>query len=82
MPDFADVPWLIVLIGLELPAVLALVDCTNRPAHHFEGGESDKRGWQRWLLVAVLTVPLLVGFLIIAGYYHVVVRRSSPAAGD
>lgn len=82
MPDLANIPWVLVLVGLELPAVLALVDCTNRPPHHFEGGEPDKRSWQRWLLVAAATVPLLVGFLVVAGYYNTVVRRNSPAAGD
>ena len=39
--DFSDVPWWIVLLGLELPAVL-------------------------------------VGFLLLIGYYHVVIRRNSP----
>ncbi len=76
--NFSDVPWWIVLVGLEFPAVLALVDCTNRPDHHFVGGADDQRAWKRWLLVAILTVPILVGYLLIVAYYHVVVRRNSP----
>lgn len=76
--DLTDIPWPIVLLGLELPAVLALVDCANRPDDHFAGGADDRRAWVRWLVVAVLTVPVLVGFLVVAAYYQVVVRRQSP----
>jgi hypothetical protein len=73
-----DIPWWIVLLGMELPPVLALVDCTGRPPEHFAGGAEDRSSWQKWLVVAVLTVPILIGFLIVVGYYHVVVRRNSP----
>lgn len=76
--DFSNIPWPIVLLGLEFPAVLALVDCIGRPAHHFEGGAEDRQAWIRWLVVAVVTVPILVGFLLLIGYYHVVIRRNSP----
>ena len=76
--DFSDIPWPIVLLGLELPALLALADCFGRPPEHFEGGAEDRQGWIRWLVVAVLTVPILVGFLLVVGYYHVVIRRNSP----
>jgi hypothetical protein len=76
--DLTDIPWWVLLVGLELPAVLALVDCWNRPEEHFDGGAEGQRGWKRWLVVAVLTVPVLVGFLLVAGYYHSVVRRQSP----
>ena len=76
--DFSDVPWWIVLLGLEFPAVLALIDCVGRPADHFAGGAEDRQGWIRWLIVAVATVPILVGFLLLIGYYHVVIRRNSP----
>ena len=30
--------WLLLVIGLEFPAVLSLVDCSNRPEGHFIGG--------------------------------------------
>lgn len=76
--DFSDIPWPIVLLGLEFPAVLALVDCIGRPVEHFEGGAEDRQGWIRWLVVAVVTVPILFGFLLLIGYYHVVIRRNSP----
>ena len=76
--DFTNIPWPLVLLGLEFPAVLALVDCSSRPEHHFAGGADDKKAWQRWLIVAVVTVPILVGFLLLVGYYHVVIRRNSP----
>jgi hypothetical protein len=77
-----DIPWQIVLLGMELPAVLALVDCAGRPPEHFVEGAEDRRAWLRWLVVAVLTVPILVGFLILIGYYHTVIRRNSPFSGQ
>jgi len=80
--DFSDIPWPLVLLGLELPAVLALVDCLSRPAHQFAGGADDRTGWIRWLVVAILTVPILFGYLILIGYYHVVIRRNSPYSRD
>ena len=76
--DFTDIPWWVLLVGLEFPAVLALVDCIGRPDEHFAEGADDKRSWIKWLVVGVLTVPILVGYLLIAAYYQVVVRRNSP----
>jgi hypothetical protein len=76
--DFSDVPWWVLLVGLEFPAVLALVDCWNRPPEHFDGEEDGQRAWRWWLVVAVLTVPVLVGYLLLVGYYQSVVRRQSP----
>jgi hypothetical protein len=73
-----DVPWWLLLIGLEFPAVVALIDCLGRPDHHFAEGAEDKRSWVKWLVVAIVTVPILVGYLLLVGYYHVVVRRNSP----
>ena len=75
--NFTNIPWPMVLIGLEFPAVLALVDCWFRPDDHFDGGEEGHRGWRRWLIVAVVTVPVLVGFLLLIAYYQSVVRRQS-----
>ena len=71
--------WPLLLLGLEFPAVLALVDCINRTDDHFEGGAEDKRAWVRWLVIAVLTVPILLGYGIVLGYSFTVVRRNSPA---
>ena len=79
---WGDIPWWLLLLGLELPAVLALLDCTNRPPGHFLGGAQDRRSWQGWLIVAVLTVPILVGYLVLVGYYYAVIRRNSPASRD
>jgi hypothetical protein len=77
--SFGDVPWPLILLGLEFPALTALLDCWFRPADHFAGGEADQRGWKGWLIVAVLTVPILLGFGIVIGYYYSVVRRNSPS---
>lgn len=71
--------WLLLVIGLEFPAVLSLVDCSNRPEGHFIGGVEDKRAWIRWLVIAILTVPILLGYGIVLGYYFTVVKRNSPA---
>lgn len=71
--------WLVLLMGLELAAVMALLDCVNRRPDEFEGGEDDRRAWLRWLLVAVATAWLLVGNGIVLGYYFSVIRRNSPS---
>ena len=70
----------LVLLGLEFPVIMALLDCWQRPPEHFQDGAEDRRAWLRWLLVAVVTVPILLGFGIVLGYYFAVVRRNSPAA--
>lgn len=75
--DLTSIPLPILLVGLELPAVLALVDCTGRSDDDFADGAEGKRAWRRWLVVAAITVPVLVGYLVIAGYYQSVVRRTS-----
>ena len=69
--------WLLLVIGLEFPAVLSLVDCSNRPDTHFLGGHEDKRAWIRWLVVAMITVPILLGYGIVLGYYFTVVKRNT-----
>ncbi len=79
---FADIPWWVVLLGLEFPAVIAFLDCTNRPGEHFAGGGEDRKAWQKWLAVALLTVPILLGYGILIGYYYTVVRRNSPGSSD
>lgn len=68
------------LVLLEFPVVTALIDCWQRPADQFVDGEADRRAWFRWLIVAVITAPILIGFGIVLGYYYAVVRRSSPAS--
>ncbi|MGH9185542.1 MAG: hypothetical protein ACRD0U_06990 [Acidimicrobiales bacterium] len=79
---WGDIPWWLLLLGLEFPAGLALLDCLHRPDEHFLEGAADRRSWRGWLIVAIITVPILVGYLILLGYYYAVVRRNSPASGD
>jgi hypothetical protein len=70
----------VVLLLLEFPVVMALLDCWHRPEEHFAEGAADRKAWIRWLIVAVITVPILIGFGIVLGYYYAVVRRNSPAS--
>ena len=71
--------WLVLVFGLELPALLAWLDCRNREQDHFEGGAPDRAAWLRWLVVAMLTVPLFgLGYGIVLGYFWAVVRRNTP----
>lgn len=71
--------WVLLVLGLEFPALLALVDCANRPVEHFADGAPDKKAWVRWLLVGVATAWFGVGDGIVLGYYYAVVRRNTPA---
>lgn len=70
--------WAILLLGLEFPALLALLDCANRPPEHFAHGEEDKRAWVRWLLLGVGGAWMLWGNGIVLGYYYGVVKRNTP----
>jgi hypothetical protein len=74
----SDVPWPLLLLGLEFPAITAMIDCLYRPGDHFEGGEADRRAWIGWLVICIITVPILIGYGILIGYYYTVVRRNSP----
>lgn len=73
-----DTPWWLFLVAIEFPAVMGFLDCLNRPADHFPGGAEDRTAWLRWLGVCLLTVPILVGYGILLGYYYVIVRRNAP----
>jgi hypothetical protein len=73
------VRWLILIVGLEFPATLSLVDCINRSDEEFAGGTADRKGWLRWLVVAVLTSVVGIGYGIVLGYYWAVVKRNNPA---
>ena len=70
--------WFFLLLGLEIPAVLGLLDCINREPDEFAEGAADRAGWIRWLIVAIVTVPILVGYGIVLGYYYAVVKRNTP----
>lgn len=71
-------PLWILILGLEFPAVIAILDCVQRPSEHFAEGADDKRAWTRWLMVAIVTVPIFVGYGILLGYYYSVIRRNMP----
>ena len=72
--------WVIFFLGLELPALLALLDCIQRQPGEFDGGGRDRAGWLVWLGVAVATAWLLVGNLIVLGYYSNVIRGTRSGA--
>jgi len=72
------VRWIILIVGLELPATLSLVDCINRSDEEFAGGAADRRGWLRWLVIALPTSLVGIGYGIVLGYYWAVVKRNSP----
>lgn len=71
-------PFWLILIGIEFPAIVAMLDCLQRPADHFAGGAEDRTAWIRWLVVAIVLVPVLLGYGILLGYYYVVIRRNMP----
>jgi hypothetical protein len=73
-------PWPLLVLMLEFPVLMAVLDCWQRPADHFAEGAEDRKAWLRWLAVAVLTVPVLLGYGIVLGYYFAVIRRNSPTS--
>ena len=70
--------WLILVLGLEFPVVLALLDAINRNEDHFEGGAEDRRAWVRWLVIAMVLAPVLLGYGIVLSYFSAVVKRNAP----
>ena len=70
--------WLILVLGLEFPVVMAMLDCVNRDADHFDGGPDDRRAWILWLAVAVVLAPVLLGYGIVLAYFSAVVKRNAP----
>jgi hypothetical protein len=71
------VRWVILLVGLSSIAILSLIDCKNRSADQFAGGEEDKQAWIRWLWIAVATAWIGVGNGIVLGYFYAVVKRNT-----
>ena len=69
---------MILVLGLEFPVVLALLDCVNRSEDHFDGGPDDRGAWIRWLVIAIVLAPLLIGYGIVLAYYSAVVKRNAP----
>lgn len=70
--------WLILVLGLEFPVALALLDCVNRADDHFDGGAEDRKAWIRWLAIAVVLAPVLFGYGIVLAYFYAVVKRNAP----
>jgi hypothetical protein len=79
-------PFWLVLVGPEPPAIVAMLDCLQRPADHLAGGADDRASLIRWLVVAILPVPVpvpvpvLLGYGILLGYYFAVIRRNMPGS--
>ena len=70
--------WVVLAIGLEFPATVALLDCINRGPDDFDGGEDDRTAWIKWLIISFALCPILVGYGIVLGYYWAVVKRHNP----
>lgn len=75
-------PLWLVLLGMEFPAIIAMIDCYHRPPDHFAEGSEDRTAWIRWLAVAIALVPVLVGYGILLGYYFSVIRRNMPGSPE
>jgi hypothetical protein len=69
---------LVILVVLETPAIVALLDCKNREPHQFARGAEERRAWLLWLVVGVATAWLLIGNGIVLAYYYAVIRRNTP----
>lgn len=79
MRSYVPPLWMLLLF-IELPAIVAMLDCLQRPSEHFEGGAADRIGWIKWLVVAIVLVPVLLGYGILLGYYSAVIRRNMPGS--
>jgi hypothetical protein len=66
----------VLVLGLEFPATIALLDCINRHPDEFENGAADRGSWLKWLAISLLLCPILVGYGIVLGYYWAVVKRT------
>lgn len=38
-------PWPLLVLMLEFPVLMAVVDCWQRPEDHFVGGSEDRAAW-------------------------------------
>lgn len=70
--------WVVLVLGMEFPAIVALLDCWARSPDQFIGGAEDRSAWLKWLTITLLLCPLLVGYGILLGYLWAVVKRNSP----
>ncbi len=72
------VRYVVLVVGLEFPAIVALLDCINRSPEEFDGGADDRGAWIKWLAISLLLCPILLGYGIVLGYYWAVVKRANP----
>ncbi len=70
-------PWIIVLLVLEIPVAIALVDWSRRSPEAFLGGAAGKAKWRRRLLLGLATGWLGVGNAVVIWYVMMVVRAKT-----
>lgn len=69
--------WVLLILGMWFPMFIALGDCYQRHPDRFAGGARDRAAWMKWLVVALLTAPIGVGYGILLGYHQNVIKRHS-----
>ncbi len=69
--------WMIVLLGLEVPVLIASFDWYRRSPDAFLGGEAGKAKWLRRLLLGLATGWLGVGNAVTIWYIMLVIRADS-----
>ena len=72
--------WLLLIAGMEFPGIVAVTDCYQRSPDRFAGGAPDRAAWMKWLIVALFTAPIGVGYGILLGYHWNVIKRSTSTA--
>lgn len=65
------------IFGMLFPGLVAIGDCLQRPASKFAGGEKDRSGWMKWLVIALFLYPVGIGYGILLGYHQNVIKRYS-----
>ncbi|MDP1793226.1 MAG: hypothetical protein Q8K63_03725 [Acidimicrobiales bacterium] len=70
----------LLVFGMLFPGLVALADCHQRSAMRFAGGEKDKSGWMKWLVIALFLYPVGIGYGILLGYHQNVIKRYSGMA--
>jgi hypothetical protein len=69
--------WVLLVIGMLFPGLVALSDCYQRSPDKFAGGERDRAAWLKWLVVALPLCAVGIGYGILLGYHQNVIKRSS-----
>lgn len=67
----------LLVFGMLFPGLMAIADCYQRPADKFAGGEKDRSGWMKWLVIALFLYPVGIGYGILLGYHQNVIKRYS-----